>query len=83
MVMRSFLSDCREGAVFSRIEAELPPSRSFSSHFSIYVKWFDDRTGYDFVEQEDGLDAFVIHSGINAIGFNSLNGGDRIPFDTV
>jgi len=45
------------------------------------VKWFDDRKGYGFIEQEDGPDVFVHHSGINAIGFKSLNEGDRITFD--
>ena len=45
------------------------------------VKWFNDRKGYGFIEQEDGADVFVHHSGIDATGFKSLNEGDRVTFD--
>ena len=45
------------------------------------VKWFDDRKGYGFIEQEDGSDVFVHHSVINATGFKTLNEGDRVTFD--
>ncbi|MFC1531806.1 cold-shock protein [Thermodesulfobacteriota bacterium] len=45
------------------------------------VKWFNDRKGYGFIEQEDGSDVFVHHSGINASGFKSLYEGDQVTFD--
>ena len=45
------------------------------------VKWFNDRKGYGFIEQEDGPDVFVHHSGIDAAGFKSLQEGDKVTFD--
>jgi len=45
------------------------------------VKWFNDSKGYGFIEQENGPDVFVHHSGINAAGFKSLSEGARVTFD--
>jgi CspA family cold shock protein len=47
------------------------------------VKWFNDSKGFGFIEQEDGQDVFVHHTGINATGFKSLKEGDRVSFDIV
>ena len=45
------------------------------------VKWFDDRKGYGFIEQENGQDVFVHHSGINGTGFKTLDEGAQVTFD--
>lgn len=45
------------------------------------VKWFNSSKGYGFIEQENGPDVFVHHSGINSTGFRTLDEGDRVTFD--
>ena len=45
------------------------------------VKWFSEKKGYGFIEQEEGPDVFVHHSGIEGSGFKTLNDGDRVTFD--
>jgi CspA family cold shock protein len=46
------------------------------------VKWFNDKKGFGFIEQEDGPEVFVHHSEINADGFKSLKEGDKVTFET-
>jgi len=45
------------------------------------VKWFDERKGYGFIEQEEGPDVFVHHSDINMPGFKTLAEGDQVSFE--
>jgi CspA family cold shock protein len=45
------------------------------------VKWFSNRKGFGFIEQEDGDDIFVHHSAINMSGFRTLSEGDRVTFE--
>ena len=45
------------------------------------VKWFNEKKGYGFIEQEEGPDVFVHYSNIKGTGFKLLNEGDRVTFD--
>lgn len=45
------------------------------------VKWFNESKGYGFIEQENGPDVFVHHTGIKMDGFKTLAEGQRVMFD--
>ena len=45
------------------------------------VKWFSEKKGFGFIEQEDGQDIFVHFSSINSSGFKTLAEGERVSFD--
>jgi CspA family cold shock protein len=45
------------------------------------VKWFSEKKGYGFIEQENGQDLFVHYSSIESSGFKTLTEGDRVSFD--
>jgi len=45
------------------------------------VKWFNEKKGYGFIEQEDGQDIFVHFSSITMSGFKTLVEGDEVSFD--
>lgn len=45
------------------------------------VKWFNDRKGFGFIEQENGPDVFVHHSAIGGSGFKTLYEGEQVTFD--
>jgi CspA family cold shock protein len=45
------------------------------------VKWFNNRKGFGFIQQEDGPDLFVHFSSINSDGYKSLNEGEEVTFE--
>lgn len=45
------------------------------------VKWFSEKKGYGFLEQEDGRDVFVHYSSIDMPGFKTLAEGEKVSFD--
>jgi cold shock protein len=45
------------------------------------VKWFNERKGFGFIEQEGGSDVFVHFSAIQGSGFKTLSEGQQVSFD--
>ena len=45
------------------------------------VKWFSNKKGFGFIENDDGGDVFVHHTSIQGSGFKTLSEGDRVSFD--
>lgn len=45
------------------------------------VKWFNEKRGFGFIEQEGGKDVFVHFSAITSEGFKSLAEGDEVEFE--
>ena len=45
------------------------------------VKWFSDKKGFGFIEQEEGGDIFVHYSAIAMDGFRTLSEGERVQFE--
>ncbi len=45
------------------------------------VKWFSNKKGYGFIEQDDGSDIFIHYSAIQIDGFKTLIGGERVGFE--
>lgn len=45
------------------------------------VKWFNEKKGFGFIEQEDGPDVFVHYSAINGSGFKCLYEGNQVTFE--
>ena len=45
------------------------------------VKWFNEKKGFGFIEQDGGKDLFVHYSAIQGDGFKSLKEGQRVRFE--
>ena len=45
------------------------------------VKWFNDKKGFGFIEQEGGADVFVHYSAIQMDGFKTLKQGQDVEFE--
>jgi CspA family cold shock protein len=45
------------------------------------IKWFNEKKGYGFIQQDNGPDIFVHYTSINAEGFKTLSEGQRVKFD--
>ena len=45
------------------------------------VKWFNNRKGFGFIQQEDGPDLFVHFSSIQSDGYKSLEEGEQVTFE--
>jgi CspA family cold shock protein len=47
------------------------------------VKWFDNKKGFGFIEQESGADVFVHHTSIQGKGFKTLLEGEVVTFEVI
>ena len=47
------------------------------------VKWFNEKKGFGFIEQEDGADVFVHFSAIQDAGFKTLAEGQAVKFEVT
>jgi CspA family cold shock protein len=47
------------------------------------VKWFNEKKGYGFIQQEGGPDVFVHFSAIQGEGFKTLEEGQQVEFEVI
>jgi CspA family cold shock protein len=45
------------------------------------IKWFNEKKGYGFIQQDNGQDIFVHYTSIVGEGFKTLAEGERVKFD--
>ena len=70
LVSRGFISD--EKQIFKRRVLALAEGK---------VKWFNEKKGFGFIENDEGGDVFVHYSAIAGTGFKTLYEGQKIRFD--
>ncbi len=47
------------------------------------VKWFNNKKGFGFIEQEGGEDIFAHYKSIRGDGFRTLNQGEQVEFIVI
>jgi CspA family cold shock protein len=47
------------------------------------VKWFNEKKGFGFIQQQGGPDVFVHFSAIQGDGFKTLAEGQTVEFDVI
>ena len=45
------------------------------------VKWFNEKKGFGFIEQDNGADLVVHYAAITGEGFKTLSEGQRVRFE--
>jgi CspA family cold shock protein len=66
----------RQSAALSEVSGPVCPEGT--------VKWFDNKKGFGFIEQDDSNeDVFVHYSALVMEGFKTLEEGDRVSFEVT
>ena len=47
------------------------------------VKWWNNKSGFGFISQDQGQDVFVHHTDVLGDGFKVLTPGEEVTFDIV
>ncbi len=45
------------------------------------IKWFNEKKGYGFIQQDDGGDLFVHYTALSGSGFRTLYEGQKVQFE--